>query len=512
MGDAIELALCDNQSVVSASPSAAVRRTMGNGKLQTVLDWKNQGIDLLNQGCFRIVESDSLHVPIEKFVIRRDENFALMIETEAALTATSTAAQHPSGTVILNTEQVELVNISGFKAVLSGVQTHTVKTTQRTLNETAQIHQLSVTLGDPKRTAYTIEWLENLPVSPYIWPDSIRIETETTTVWNIALSKDGIALSGADRRVSVDRTAVKLSVAGNTFYVCALGNLDSISGIKPGCIIYVGMPDDIVRKKIRTALSFALGVYLIELGHTLYDQEWRIILAAARSAYTLGRRAFDLIPKPLAPLTDRNWQYDLGGAKLTRMVNALFSTYEALDLGNLSWAYWHAYTATPHIAPVHFGAAIEALRRVYDINNPGKMAKSVVDKTKWKLMNNAICGVIDDAEIPEEDKKIMKNNIHQINRVPQRKLLKETFLAIDIDLGESEYSAWNRRNAAAHGTPIPEGQELDAINDMKLLAGLFHRMLLRISNASDDYIDYASSLHPPRPLKEPPPLAVARSN
>jgi len=48
--------------------------------------------------------------------------------------------------------------------------------------------------------------------------------------------------------------------------------------------------------------------------------------------------------------------------------------------------------------------------------------------------------------------------------------------------------------------PIPEGQELAAIRDMKLLRGLFQRMLLRIANAADQYIDYTSPDHPFRRL------------
>jgi hypothetical protein len=47
---------------------------------------------------------------------------------------------------------------------------------------------------------------------------------------------------------------------------------------------------------------------------------------------------------------------------------------------------------------------------------------------------------------------------------------------------------------------------------MKLLTGLFHRMLLRISDASDAYIDYVSLGHPLRPLKEPPSMAAASGN
>jgi hypothetical protein len=89
--------------------------------------------------------------------------------------------------------------------------------------------------------------------------------------------------------------------------------------------------------------------------------------------------------------------------------------------------------------------------------------------------------------------------------VPERTILKAVLQAIGIELGADEDTAWQRRNDAAHGQPIPEGDELAAIRDMKLLRGVFHRMLLRISNATDSYADYVSPNHPYRRLQEPAP-------
>jgi hypothetical protein len=469
-----------------------------------VFTWKNQSIELLNGGQFRFVEPGPLHAPIQRFAFRRDQNLALTLETEAAPNAKSTAVPYPSGTVRFNTDQAELVNISGIRAVLSGVQTRSVRG-GGALKETASVHVLTVTPGDLETTAYTIEWLENVPASPFIWPDSIQTVKETTTAWSVALAENGITISQSDRRDSLSQAAVRLTVAGNTLYLCTFDLDDPGHEIKSGCIIYVGKPEDLTRKKIRTALGFALGVYLVEIGHTLYDREWQFVSATARSAYSLSQNAFDLVPMPLAPLSDRNFQHDLGRPKLTRMVNALFSSYQMLDLGNLSWAYWHARTATVHIAPAHFGAAIEALQRAYIEAHPDKIATTILARAQWKELKEAIDGVISGAIAPEDSKAVLSGNIHNINRAPQREILKATLRAINLDLGVDEDAAWKRRNDAAHGLPIPEGEELAAIRDMKLLMGLFHRMLLRISNAADFYVDYVSPDHPLRRLKEAPP-------
>lgn len=87
--------------------------------------------------------------------------------------------------------------------------------------------------------------------------------------------------------------------------------------------------------------------------------------------------------------------------------------------------------------------------------------------------------------------------------------LRELARLIRIEIGPDEDDAWKRRDLAAHGVPIPEGKELEAIRDMKLLMVLFHRLLLSITNAADEYIDYASSGLPTRRLKDPVPSNTA---
>lgn len=203
-----------------------------------------------------------------------------------------------------------------------------------------------------------------------------------------------------------------------------------------GFIVYVGTPDDLTRKKIRTALSLALGVYLVETGHTLYDKEWQVVTATSRSAYSLGRRAFDLPTMPLAPLSDLNRKFDIGRVKLTRMVDRLFAAYDALDLGNLSWADWHARTATVHIAPAHFGAGIEALQHAYVKMHPNTIATTILPRPKWDEVMETIAATIAAASIPDDAKKLLTAKIRSgTNSAPQREILTAIAQAINIDIG-----------------------------------------------------------------------------
>ncbi|WP_217693745.1 hypothetical protein, partial [Novacetimonas hansenii] len=117
----------------------------------------------------------------------------------------------------------------------------------------------------------------------------------------------------------------------------------------------------------------------------------------------------------------------------------------------------------------------------------------------------ALRDVIASADVSVEVKEALKDKLPSFNGIDQRQRLKDVMATLNLELGEDEDAAWRRRNKAAHGMPIPQGEELAAIRDMKLLRGLFQRLLLRITNAADQYIDYSSPNHNYRPLRQAPP-------
>lgn len=470
-----------------------------------MFDWKNQSIDLINELNFKIVDPGPLHAPVNKFKIRRDEKLDLFIETEASIDAKSSVQIHPSGTIYFSTEKVKIEHpFSSAKGELIGVQTLELAQVEDKLQEIATFHELTVTLFQSDQAAYTIEWLDNFP-RRYLWPDSVNTVTENSTRITLANEGDEIIIREDEHRRGGGQSAARLVIEGHILHVCAPSRS---SATATGCIVYVGVPDQLIRKKIRTALSLALGVYLVETGHTIYDAKWRIVSAVAIGAYSLGQAAFNLPPMPLTWLTDRNFQFDVGRPKLQRMVERLCAFYEPLDLANLSWAYWHARTATVHIAPAHYGAAIEAMQESYAASHEGKIATTIFPRAEWKQLMDTLSATIESLTFSDDMKKLLTAKIRSSNSLSQRDRLKAIAQAININLSSDEDGAWDRRNDAAHGRPIPEGQELEALRDMKLLMVLFHRLLLSITGAADEYIDYLSPGLPPRRLKDPVPSAA----
>jgi hypothetical protein len=279
---------------------------------------------------------------------------------------------------------------------------------------------------------------------------------------------------------------------------------------KPGCIIYVGNPDGEFRKKVRNSISFALGVCLVELGSAVYSKDWEFISFRSRSAYSIDRKALDLVILPPAPLGMR-WQHEIDRIPFTRLVNAVFHKYEALDFGNLGWAYWHALCAAPHIASVHFGAAIELLLRQYAATKPDQFPQGVIaDREIWKQLSAEVEEAISKLEIPDEKKDALRANIGGLNRVYQRDIMEAILKDIGITIGADESQAWKRRNDAAHGIAIETGEELEVIRDIKLLKVMFHRMLLRIINGADTYHDYVTPGFAIRKLADPVPPAQTK--
>jgi hypothetical protein len=136
--------------------------------------------------------------------------------------------------------------------------------------------------------------------------------------------------------------------------------------------------------------------------------------------------------------------------------------------------------------------------------NPDRIATTIMPKADWKPIREGLREAVSASGAADEAKRILIERLGNLNKVDQRPRLKAIFECLGLRLGELEDLAWARRNDAAHGTPIPEGEEVAAIVDMHLLRGLFNRLLLRITDAADMYVDYATGGYPYRRLADPP--------
>jgi hypothetical protein len=423
-------------------------------------DWESFD-DIINHGRFTVTRPGPLRAPIKSFSLHRNEQLELILETETAEGATSSARPAPSGTVRFSTETTEFQNISGITATATGVAPFSYATTAnyqkgtQAFKETAQVHYIEGRLQDADHAKYTIDWLENVSRKPFVWPHSISTKTTTAETRTIAADRDGITISGSSESIGLSNSCVRFFVAGMQVYLCASWQKSEDGRIKPGCLIYLGAPDEGMRSKIRDALSFSLGMYLVYLGSTAFTENWETVSFKSVSAYSIDRRVFDLIVLPPAPFRGR-FQFpseDLVPAALSRMVNSIYSAYDDLKFRSLSWAYWHARCATVHIAPVHFGAAIEALQRRFIDAHPDQFrTKVVADRRVWSNLASEIAEAIAKLPIADNDKKMLFDGVGGLNRLPQRIITEQVVRSIGIEIGVDESEAWKRRNDAPTAT------------------------------------------------------------
>lgn len=480
-------------------------------KAESMASWETDPTEcIINDGHFRIVEAGPLHAPVQKFSIFRDKKLHFVLKTTAASDAKSNAVEVPSGTVRISTERVELESVGGIKASLVGVIPRQVITGHdergiAQIREEAKVHAIEGQMPGDESAAYSIDWLGNVSGHSFHWPDTIHTDITTTTERKLGRDGDAVELTASNTQVSAGNSAVKLTVAGVVFYLCATGSQSDDDPLKAGCIVYLGTPDYEYRKRVRNCLSFALGVYLVYLGNTEFAQDWSIVRFESVSAYSMDLKAFDLVNLPPAPL-HKSWQFGIERDMLSRAVDALYARYDALKFGELSWAYWHALCATPHVAAVHFGAAIEALlRRYVEAHEDVFATKLISDRPAWKAFKAEVEKQIAALDISAENKALLIANLGSLNRTPHRVVMDRVLTHLGLRLGDAERNAWKRRDDAAHGNDAETGGELELIRDNKLLGILFHRLLLRMTNASDTYQDYFTLGHMIRRLEDPVP-------
>jgi len=476
---------------------------------------------VMNGSLLRIIDPGPLRAPIVAFALRRTKELDLVLETTTARDAVSAAKVHPPGTLRRNEDTVRWENGFGFGAIGRGVQPHRFRSSSdhsrgvHETIETSSLHSVEADFPDAGAAAYTIDWLDNVS-NRFHWPQMINRRRTVTETRAIALGTNGITVTDEETEEGGDAACVQIHVGDLDVHLCARWIEPDEQHRKPGCLIYRGTPDEDTLKRVRNVISFSLGMYLVSLGHSVYSADWKKVSFKAVSPYSIDGRVFDLPVMPPAPLSARSYE-EIEPARLSRIASALYRAYDEIGFGDLNWGFWHARCATPHIAPVHFGAIIEALREACAKRFAGQIPTKIVDDPGiWTPFSDAAKALIDGLQIPEDRKLLLIDAVGRTNGMPHKAVMESILDRMKLRIGEGESAAWRRRNKAAHGKAIPTGSELDAIQDAKFLRGLFDRMLLKLIDASDGYIAYGTLNFPIRPLADPPsgravPSSISRA-
>ena len=469
----------------------------------------------INEEHFAFSDHGPLQSPIKSFKLRRNEKLQLRLETLGGKEAIQQRVLRMGETAYIEEDQnAEIKSIGGLTVKLSGVIPEFIQTTESYRNDTSELRETADVFGieaeiQKDGAAYTIDWLENLG-HYYHWPQIVVNGPDTVYKRTYGRAQDSLLLNDSGGAHSSGSAALRLNIGGIELYLTDNSPKDGAEQIEPGYILYLGTPNDETRRKIRTVLSFALGMYLVDLGHSTYTTDWHLTSFRAIGGYSMDMRAFDLHTTPPAWL-GTNSHNVLDTTKVARLVSGLYAHYDQLDFGNLSWGYWHAMCAPLHIKAVHFGAIIEALQRNYLAAHASEFSEKVVaDSAKWDTLVKTVGAAIDGMDFTDEQKDSLRVNIGRLNQMPRATVTDHVLQHLGLVLGEPEKQAWKRRHDAAHGNPMTPGKEREVIRDTHLLRVIFNRIVLRIVNRNDHYYDYAArptNGFPFRNLSDPVPQA-----
>jgi len=464
---------------------------------------------LLNNGTFQISDCGPLCSPINNFEIKRDDKQRLILTTRSDENSKKDNIKFPdlpAGTVHSNHAGVIISN-SDMTVVANGVtpfdqlsrQNPATRTYEKT--EKAWVHSLEAIPEDVERVHQLIEWVDNVDTAFYLWPHNLEEKLETIALRTLSGGAEPLTQRVKERAFSL-RGCLSLNIAGNEIYIAPFRNQKKERSSGPGFILYKKFPCEDIRRKIRECLSFAFGLPLVYLGHTLFSEEFQFIGFKAVTPYTIDEKVYSLLTLPPAPVGSK-YSNLIDPNVFSRTVNALFAHFDELNFQHVSWIYWHAVCSPIHTQPVQLGAGIEALQAAYGELDKPNYKTTLLDKAKARCLREEFLKIVD-AMIPEDtkEKEEFIKNISNLNSASQS-IRNERFLAsLSLDMGDKEKNAWQRRNDAAHGNPAKPEDSVELIRDIHLLKNIFHRIVLRMAEAGNQYIDCYSLKFPIRQLRE----------
>lgn len=138
--------------------------------------------------------------------------------------------------------------------------------------QTSTIQSLHWATDRDSEGRYVIDWIGNLSGS-FLWPDSDNVEETDVKTRTLRSPSGNIIIPSKSTSSLHDQSCTRLSIGGWDVIIGRLrgerAQLDD-----SGFVLYLDLPDEETRSRIRGCLSFCLGDYLVYLGSTTFDATW----------------------------------------------------------------------------------------------------------------------------------------------------------------------------------------------------------------------------------------------
>lgn len=360
---------------------------------------------------------------------------------------------------------------------------------------------------------------------------------DTHIEWIVNFSTDYILSRGTSRERTVllkrdrgngDILECKLSKSSDSSYdcfhfECTIGEekwsavagkvSESItsSSYKPGFIEYSNLngllPSETIRSKILSSLSFIFGRQLSIVGSTSLSKERIRVCCTAMTIRLVDEKICSKSSRIPFPLGLAQNEYFLDEAKISTAISRLSTEMQNFEIEH-SLFLIHLSDASPlDVKAAHLGAAIESLRDTY---YKKKLGSKLLSKEVWEeAIKKPLLATFEDA-ISKLDNpsmggsiEILRNKLTNLNDKSSNMKYREFFDLISLPIGKVEREALDERNKPAHGHRYEASQYQGLLMITNALRSLFNRTLLKITGASDCYIDYSTYGYPVRDINQP---------
>ena len=340
------------------------------------------------------------------------------------------------------------------------------------INAEAFVESIELVRETYKVSQYIVEYIDNIPIN-YSLSDVIQKEITNKniiSIGDIEIEKEESASSGGSN-------GLILNIDNQEIYLIRKEEKSKKKYID-GFILYKGTPSQELRDKFRNVISFFIGRILILLEESFYDIDWNLISLKAFSPKKLmNGRAFKI--NTILPI---QYDYIIDSEKFSKHCNSLYQKYDLFDFTHLSWLYWHAQCSALHTKCGEFGATIEALQKAYIDNNIRGWSDAIISKDKFKEFKEKTIKVINELDVKDEEKDILKGKLGSLNKLPQKMTLEKLFKHLNYSINEEELKAWQGRNDSAHGKKDENYSIEKTIRQINLLQNIFYKLIRLIAD------------------------------
>ncbi|MFW3426435.1 hypothetical protein ACN9KI_06125 [Aliarcobacter butzleri] len=322
-----------------------------------------------------------------------------------------------------------------------------------------------------KNSEYIVEYIDNIPIN-HIWLDIIEKEIISKNIISIG----DIEIEKEESASSCGSNGLILNIDNQEIYLIR-GEEKSKKEYTDGFILYKGNPSKELRDKFRNIISFFIGRVMILLEESFYDIDWNLTSFKAFSPKKLmNGRAFKI--NTILPI---KYNQIIDSERFSKHCNLLYQKYDLCDFNHISWLYWHAQCSALHTKCGELGATIEALQKEYINNNTKGWSAAIISKDKFKELKEKTIKVIDELDIKDEEKNILKEKLTSLNKLPQKMILQNLFKHLNYSINEDELKAWQGRNNSAHGNKN-EYSIKETIKQINLLQDIFFKLIRLIAD------------------------------